>query len=272
MVVVKSDGRRRLDHECSFLDPVTGRPRPWGTVCETDLDVGALTGSLPHGSWSFPSALNDPIVDHDAGSLYAVLDAGQVYPIVRKESGDGGFVFVVTDALQANLRRLAPLEANAHRRFVSRGVIDSARRALWLPVATTIELDGWLSDFYVGQQFNQYVYRIDLDEAFADNIEVHDVAAPSSAASGTELSVTVRATVPKFKSGGRSFFALYAPGSAIPLATAPWTQDDCDQALCRFSTSIAGETTAGLPGVYRWHAGLFGGAKRAHLIGRVVVR
>ena len=278
MVVVKSNGRRRLDHDCSFLDPATGQPRPWGTVCETDLDVGALTGRMPHVAWSFPSAFNDPIVDHDAKSLYAVLGEGSVYPIARKEIGDGGFVFVVTDPLNPNLRRLAPLEANAHRRFVARGVIDSARRALWLPVATTIVFDGMGSDFYVGQQFNQYIYRIDLDEAFAGNVEVHDVAAPSSAASGAELAVTVRATVPKFGSA-RSFFALYEPGSAVPLATTTWTQGSCDQAVCRYSTSIAAGTTAGRSGVYSWHAGflggeqraILGGGKRAHLIGRIVV-
>jgi hypothetical protein len=41
--------------------------------------------------------------------------------------------------------------------------------------------------------------------------------------------------------------------------------------VCRFSTSIAGAATAGRPGVYSWHAGLFDGTKRAHLIGRIVV-
>jgi hypothetical protein len=270
LVVVKGEGRRRLDQECSFLDPATGQPRPWGTVCETDFDVGALVGRMPQVAWRFPSALNDPIVDHDAGSVYAVLSGGLVYPIARKALSDGGLVFVVTNPLNPNLKRLAPLETHANRRFVVRGAIDSARRSLWLPVATTIAYDGLASDFYVGQQFNQYIYRIDLDEAFADNLVVHDVVAPSSAASGAELALTVRATVPEFKSAP-SFLALYPPGSAVPLATAAWTQDECEQALCRYSTRIAAGTTAGQPGVYSWHAGFFGGTKRAHLIGRIVV-
>jgi hypothetical protein len=270
MIVVKSNGERRLDLDCSFLDSATGQPRPWGTVCETDLDVGALTAGLPNVAWSFPSAFNDPIVDRDARSMYAILGDGRVYPIRRKDSGDGGFVFVVTDELDPNLGRLAPLEPNAARRRVARGVIDPARRALWLPISAIVASDGLFSNFYVGQQLNQYIYRIDLDQAFADNVEVHDVAAPTSAVMGAELPVTVRATLARFRPA-RSFFALYPPGSSVPVATASWSQSDCDQGVCRFSTSVAGAATAGRPGVYSWHAGLYSGAKRAHLIGRIVV-
>jgi hypothetical protein len=269
LVVVKSHGLRRVESECSFLDPATGQPRPWGTVCETDLDVGALTGSLPNASWGFPDALNDPIVDHATRTVYAVLSDGRVYPIVRKESGDGGFVLVVGTALHPNSVRLASGEVKSQRRFV-RGVVDSTRRTLWLPLSRSIAYGGLGSDFLVGQELPQHIYRIHLDRAFDDSIEVHHVMAPSSIANGADFGVTVRASVAGSKPA-TSFFALYAPGSAVPLATAPWTQGDCSRGVCRFSTSVPGASTLGKPGVYSWHAGFFAGRQRAHLIGRIIV-
>ena len=270
LVVVKHEGRRRLDDECSFLDPATGTPRPWGTVCQTDFDVGALTAGLPDVAWSFPSALNDPVLDPATRTMYAVLGDGKVYPIARKESGDGGFVFVAGDGLDPNSDQLAPLEPNAAHRQVARGAIDPVRRALWLPLAALVASDGLFSNFYVGQQLAQYLYRIDLDRAFDGGIEVRDVAAPTSAAAGADVGVSVRARLSPFRPE-LSFFALYPPGSSVPVATSGWSKSDCERGMCRFSTSVPGDASVDRPGVYAWHAGLYGGAVGAHLVGRLVV-
>lgn len=268
LVFAKEDGRSRLERDCSFLDPTSGAPRPWGTVCPADFDVAALIRA-PRPTWRFPSMFSDLVQDPVTGTMYAVLGEGEVHPIERRDGGDGNVVFVATDGLDPGVARLAPLEPTVHRRFVARGAVDPVRRALWLPVGAAVPHEGLLVPFLVGQQLEQYLYRVDLDHAFADGVAVREVAAPGSVRAGDEFVVTVRAALPG-PLARRSFLALYRERSSEPLATADWTESDCDGRTCLYTASLPAAAT-GEPGTLAWHAGLFSGKPRAHLVGRLRV-
>src|SRR5581483_10649144 len=153
-------GVRRLDGPCSAIDPATGLPRPWGSPCTADVDVGAI-----------PWAIH-VLEDATSGAMLVVGYGGEVVAITPGPNADGT-PFAVRPTIDLGLARLRAPEPGATL-TASKAAIDGTRRALWVPVTTrepVVENVPGCSCFFcgcafaVGRSRDTWLYRVDLGRA-----------------------------------------------------------------------------------------------------------
>ncbi len=265
-------GRRRLETECSYLDPDTGEPRPFAEGCIADMSTGQATVFRTASRWTTPWShkwLEDPVT----GTRWNNGVWGQVLHMDKLSSTAGAPVYAIKRPLDLGLSHLPRVAPEKH--FTSEGVIDALRRDLWIPVVTAIDIEscGFFDCVYdAGVTRDAWLYRLRIDELVAKGIDATRIVAPNTSPAGHDISVGADVELTDYDRV-RSRLVAYHDGAARPSASVPWTQGHCSDGVCRYSATISAEVTDGRPGHMEWHAIFWNHARTEslHLAGLIEV-
>ncbi len=305
-------GKRKMETDCGVLD-ASGQPRPWGFHCLADLETGVASVSTSGVlSWALKPWTANLVEDEESGTMFAVQFNGLVAMVDRNPTDDGS-AFTFRPRMILGVGALKPRTGvcsnsdtdgngthdgtvcNAsnsgyctsqggkcllEERSPTKGVIDAARRALWIPIKTTEPIDDPLPcDFYlcrfeVGETRDAWLYRIQIDEANAFGPRVSSIQSPARVITGSSFDVAITANVaPPLNTN--SFLAVYVNGAASRVVPdAAWSSSCPSGGECTFTATVPASITSGVTGSVVWH-GLLGAAPglglSLHSVGRVAI-
>lgn len=249
-----TSGKRRTETACGFLDPTSGLPRPWGFECRSDLDVGAVASGFANPRWDIPELFLAETFDPSTATMYGVGWDGR---IVRAErfSTESGDAFTMRMPITLDLGLLGPLEPGERMRNLSNGIVDSERRALWLPVATTVSSTGFWDNFLVGQVFNAFIYRVNLDTAYADQAAISRISTPTQVSAGRPFVVAAFLPIGSYVDRADSFLTVHLNDAPTPAKTVR-LRSACGRTGCKVFGRIRSRTTRGVTGSLTWQMGI----------------
>jgi hypothetical protein len=233
-----ADGSRPLEGRCSYLDDF-GEPRPFGTLCRSDLDLGPPSrSSLPN--WGTPWGFG-LVEDRRSGAVFEVTARGEVVAL----RSHGPSLYSAQRIVDLGIN-LLPLSAGESHLAV-RGAVDSLRRKLWIPVAT-LEHVGPCAffdcDFEGGVSRDAWLYRIDIDRALSQTVRIAGVTAPQRTLAGHDVQIELQARLGSAMDTGVSKLLVYLDDSNRPQPRLDWQVGACER-TCSYSAVIPGSSTQG---------------------------
>ncbi|HYC56107.1 MAG TPA: cadherin-like domain-containing protein [Candidatus Binatia bacterium] len=184
-------GLRRTETDCSYTDPATSLPRQFGSRCRSDFDLGLTHYASPKLAWSVPLAAT--LTEDTAADSFFGLDLfdGRLFRIERVSSSNPHIFSVSANSLDLGINRLDDI-------FINRGAFDPAAGALWAtagvrrPVSNCTFFD---CVWEVGQSSDNYLFRLDVDEATAAWPKALSASAATSVTAGNPVTVSVVSNV-----------------------------------------------------------------------------
>ncbi len=289
-----ASGQRKLETSCSYIDPATSLPRPFGFVCKPDRDLGGtitdptITSSLPgKGPWG------SDMLATTSGVILAVAlgqsEHGAVLPIERHSISNGelAFTFRLPIDLASSQLGMNPQDTSHN----TLAVMDTARNELWATVGLTegpfcdTSLPGCSTScpseclrYEACNESTTWLYRLDVDEALAFGPRVLSVTAPGSVQVGATVPVEIGTNL-ACQSSSNCKGALktqwsslrgYLNGSAKPPVSWNW---QCVANKCRYSATLPSSAT-NVAGAVEWHGIFFSDGSHStdpsmlHTVGR----
>jgi hypothetical protein len=271
----RETGKRRVETECSWLDPDTGDPRPSGFLCQSDLDVGrAFLTVWDDLEWGFEWA-GGRVVDDVSGAVIVSIRNGRLGVVKPYETSAGGYVYAVTDNIDLG-QDLLPKFPDEEILLSTKAIIDWTGGHIWLPVETSEKFDDcWLCDcvFPVGVIRNSWLYRVGLGAALNEGIQILGwVKTPQQEEDGRDVPVEFKATF-KGRLHEHSALYVYHNGASTPDAKISWDVKKCSQGSCVYKAKVPGSVTKNRPGMLRWYGVIIGsnGSQSLLTAGRVEI-
>ena len=267
------EGIRRIERECSYLDPDTNQPRQFGFGCSADFDFGhARVTNADELTWDTPWSLK---IREDPRTRTKWLNAynGHISLFERLTSTSGAEIYVAPTPIDLGID-LLPSEPG-ERRVTTELVLNPIRRDVWIPVNTAL-LYGPCSlldcVYEVGAVKPSWLYRLRMDQLREMAPKALIVTAPAAVSAGLDipLSMTVEITT---LDGVHSGLYAFDSNTSTTATKIDWQQVGCNATTCNYEATIPGALVGDVQGRLIWH-GVFltsGLEESLHLVGWIDV-